>query len=149
MTAPVLVVDASVAIKWVVPEAGSDAAEALIGSYRLIAPQLIYAECANILWKMTRRGELSGEEMLKASTLVDDFAIQTVSMRELVPLALDASVRIDHAAYDCFYLALAFLQRCPMVTADSRLVRKLRSQRDPWADIIIELNDILPASSRP
>ncbi len=149
MTSPILVVDASVAIKWGVPEVGSDAAEALVGAYRLIAPQLIYAECANILWKMTRRGELSGVEMMKASTLVDDFAIHTVSMRELVPLALDASVRIDHAAYDCFYLALAFLQECPMVTADSRLVRRLRSRRDAWADLVVELADIPPASDRP
>ncbi len=125
-----IVVDASVAIKWVVPEPDSGAAIALIGQYRLSAPQLIYAECANILWKLARRGELSVEEVSRASMLVDDFAVHTVSMRELVPLALDLSVRLDHAVYDCFYLAMALLQDCPMVTADMTLIRKARARLD-------------------
>jgi predicted nucleic acid-binding protein len=128
LTRRTIVVDASVAIKWVVPEADSEIAEALVGPYRLIAPQLIYAECTNILWKMIRRGELAVDEALKAATVVDDFAIHTVSMRELVPLAIDLSFRLDHAAYDCFYLALALLQNCPMITADAKLRQKVHSR---------------------
>lgn len=131
MIPQVLVVDASVAIKWVIPEVDSGLAEALVGQYQLVAPQLIYAECANILWKMMRRGELSKQEMLRASMVVDDFAIQTVSMRELVPLAMDLSVRLDHAAYDCFYLALALLQECRLITADAKLCGKAHSRLSP------------------
>jgi predicted nucleic acid-binding protein len=123
---PTIVVDASVAIKWVVPEPDSSDAELLLDTHRLIAPQLIYAECGNILWKLVRRGQLSFEQALLATTLVDDFAVQTVSMRELVPSAVDLSVRLDHPAYDCFYAALAILQECAFVTADSKLCIKAR-----------------------
>ncbi|MEO4000770.1 type II toxin-antitoxin system VapC family toxin [Mesorhizobium sp. CAU 1732] len=142
-----LVVDASVAIKWVVPEADSSNAEALVGSYRLIAPQLIYAECANIVWKMMRRGELSGGEAMRATTVIDDFAVQTASMRELVPLSVDLSVRLDHAVYDCFYIALAQLEECRLITADARLHRKVQSLLRPdEARLCIMLGDFDPAS---
>jgi len=58
----VFVVDASVALKWVIPEVGAEAALALRAADRLIAPDLIVAECANALWKMVSRGEMSPEE---------------------------------------------------------------------------------------
>ena len=45
-----LVVDASVAIKWVVPEAGSERAITLL-DHGLVAPDLLFSECANILWR--------------------------------------------------------------------------------------------------
>lgn len=127
MILPTIVVDASVAIKWVVPEADSTVAERLVDRFRLIAPQLIYAECANIIWKMARRAELTPEEAMGATTVIDDFAVQTVSMRELVPMAVDFSIRLDHPVYDCFYLALAALHECPLVTADGKLHRKVHA----------------------
>ena len=45
-----LVIDASVAIKWVIEEAGTKEALAL-RRQALAAPDLLVAECANILWK--------------------------------------------------------------------------------------------------
>lgn len=127
MTLPTLVVDASVAIKWVVPEPDSIDAVSLLDTHRLIAPQLIYAECGNILWKLVRIGELPIDRAIKATTLVDDFAVQTVSMRELVPKAVDLAIRMDHPAYDCFYAALAVLQECAFVTADKKFLAKAQS----------------------
>ncbi len=66
-----LVVDASIAIKWVVEEEGTPQALALRKSARLIAPDLLVAECANILWKKARRGELSSEEADLAARLLE------------------------------------------------------------------------------
>jgi predicted nucleic acid-binding protein len=43
-----LVIDASVAVKWVVPEPESDRAEALL-DHPLVGPDLLFAECANVL----------------------------------------------------------------------------------------------------
>jgi predicted nucleic acid-binding protein len=57
-----LVIDASVAIKWIIDEEGSPAALAL-RKHSLAAPDLLMAECANILWKKSRRGELSTDEV--------------------------------------------------------------------------------------
>jgi predicted nucleic acid-binding protein len=59
-----LVIDASIAIKWVVEEAGTDLSLALRQKARLMAPDLIVAECANILWKKAQRKELSNDERL-------------------------------------------------------------------------------------
>jgi predicted nucleic acid-binding protein len=56
-----VVIDASVAVKWVVPEPGSERAELLLDR-GLVAPDLLFAECANILWEKVRRGELTTEE---------------------------------------------------------------------------------------
>lgn len=61
MTSPVII-DASVAIKWVVPEDDSSRALALRTSHSFMAPQLILAEIANIIWKKNQRRELSGDE---------------------------------------------------------------------------------------
>jgi predicted nucleic acid-binding protein len=56
-----VIVDASVAIKWVVQEEGSDTAAALAGQ-ALSAPTLLTVECANVLWVKARRGELTSAE---------------------------------------------------------------------------------------
>lgn len=116
-----LVVDASVAIKWLVPEADSAPALEIASAYDLVAPQLIYAECANIVWKKVRRGELTTQEAKEAAMFIDTFFVRTVAMKELVPVALDLSLHLDHSAYDCFYYALAILEDCRLVTADRKL----------------------------
>ena len=56
-----LVIDASVAIKWVIAEHGTREALSL-RRHRLFAPDLLVAECANVLWKKTRRNELTEDE---------------------------------------------------------------------------------------
>ena len=57
-----LVVDATVAIKWVVGEADSERAASVRGR-RLFAPDLLVAECANALWKKVVRRELAADEL--------------------------------------------------------------------------------------
>ena len=118
-----LVVDASVAIKWVVEEAGSEAAVGLLDGFTLSAPDLLMPECANILWKKVRRGELTPEEAALAAELLQRAAVELVPTRPLMPAALALAVRLDHPAYDCAYLALAIDRGHPFVTADERLAR--------------------------
>jgi predicted nucleic acid-binding protein len=120
-----LVVDASVAIKWVVPEPGSDAALALLRG-RLLAPDLLIAECANILWKKARLGEHTQAEALVAARLLEHTDIELAPIRPLLQRATELSIALRHPAYDCFYLALAETRGCPLVTADERL--RLRAQ---------------------
>lgn len=119
-----LVIDASVAIKWVVEEEGTKEALAL-RQQGLSAPDLINAECANILWKKTRLGEFSPDEAKFAGRLLAAAEIELVATRALIEAALDISIALDHPAYDCVYLALAEQQDRVLVTADRRLLRRV------------------------
>lgn len=66
-----LVVHASIAVKWVVEEEGTEAAISLRTKFRFAAPDLIVAKCANILWKKARRGDLTREEAVMAARLLE------------------------------------------------------------------------------
>lgn len=124
------VVDASVAIKWVVDEPGTLEALALRKS-KLIAPELIVAECANILWRKVRRAEFTSDEAFFAARLLQGADVDIVPMRSLLETATRLAVALDHPAYDCIYLALAEECDCRLVTADERLLRKLDQDRHP------------------
>ena len=124
------VVDASIAIKWVIQEEGTPAALRLRQAGRLIAPDLLVAECANILWKKVQRGELSKDEALLAARLLEGADIELLPTRSLLGAAARMAIELDHPAYDCLYLALAAAQDCRFVTADARLLRKLAQGPD-------------------
>lgn len=69
-----LVVDAGVAIKWMIEEPGT--AEALtLRRYRLSVPDLLIPECANILRKKVRRQEISADEASLAARLLEHPAL--------------------------------------------------------------------------
>ncbi len=123
-----LVIDASVAIKWVIAEPGTDEALSL-RRFDLFAPDLLIAECANILWKKVRRGELDGAEAAMAARLLERADIELVPMRRMMERAVALSARLDHPAYDCLYLCLAESRAGVLVTADERLARKVSADR--------------------
>jgi predicted nucleic acid-binding protein len=116
-----LVVDASVALKWYVPEIGSLTAGRLLSlPARLIAPDLIVPEIGNILWKLLRRADITPEQSL---TILETFETTSLTLLPSVDLlrpALEMAVALDHGVYDCIYLALAKSRDCVMVTADRR-----------------------------
>lgn len=125
-----LVVDASVAIKWVVEEPGT--AEALaLRRHRLTAPDLLVPECANILWKKARRKELSEAEALLAARLLERAEVELAPMRRLLEPATQLAVTLGHPAYDCLYLALAQATNNDFITADERLCAKVRDHGLP------------------
>ena len=124
-----LVIDASIAVKWVVQEHGTAEALVLRQKAKLIAPELLIAECANILWKKVQRGELLKDEALLAARLLQGAEIELLPTRFLFEAATRMSIEIDHPAYDCLYLALALEKKCQFVTADERLLRKLHQGR--------------------
>jgi predicted nucleic acid-binding protein len=117
------VIDASIAIKWVIFEVGTK--EALkLRRHRLIAPDLLVAECANILWKKVRRNEVSRGEASVAAGLLARADIEFEPMRLLLEPAARLAVTIDQPAYDCIYIALANARSCDFVTANESLIRK-------------------------
>ncbi|MBZ5623698.1 MAG: type II toxin-antitoxin system VapC family toxin [Acidobacteriia bacterium] len=122
------VVDASVSVKWVVRETGSDLARSL-SSARLEAPDLLLVECANILWKKVRIGDLTRLDARGCLGVLLQAPVNLTAGRELLASAMDLSFELQHPIYDCLYLALAVRREIPLVTADERLTgaaRKLR-----------------------
>ena len=123
-----LCIDASVAIKWVINEAGTQEALALRNN-ALIAPDLLISECANILWKKVQRKELQKNEALLAARLLQGAEIELVPTRSLLEATAQLAIELAHPAYDCVYLALAMERGCRFVTADDRLLRKIAESR--------------------
>ena len=82
-----LVIDTSIAVKWVVEEEGTPEALALSKSAKLIAPELLVAGCANILWKKVQRKELAKQEALLAARLLQGAEIELIPMRFLFEAA--------------------------------------------------------------
>lgn len=135
-----LVIDASIAVKWVVEEDGTAAALILRQHAKLIAPDLLVAECANIFWKKVQRGELIKAEAFLAARLLQAAEIELLPSRSLLEAATQIAVELDHPAYDCLYLALAAQRGCQFVTADERFVRKLgEGRRRQFRDRVITL----------
>jgi predicted nucleic acid-binding protein len=136
------VIDASVAVKWVVPEIGSDHAAAL-ASYRLSAPDLLDAECANVLWVKVTRGEISEADAATRITRLTAAPVDRVPCRELASAALKLSIDLAHPTYDCLYLALAIRAAVPLVTADAKFLKAVVSH--PYLASHIVGLDAIPA----
>ena len=116
------VVDASVVVKWFVPEIHSDAAQRLLhGRHRYFAPDLLFAETANTIWKKIRRGELTPERGRRLVADIGRIAVESVPSRMLVEDALALASASGRTVYDSMYLALAVRLDTRMITADKRL----------------------------
>lgn len=121
-----IVVDASVAVKWSVDEAGRDDALRLLDAGRdLVAPDTIFAELTNVFRKKVRSGQVTREHTDRAIAGVKAALSRTVSAADLWPEALELSLTLNHSAYDCFYLATA-LGGGLLVSADDKFIAKCR-----------------------
>jgi predicted nucleic acid-binding protein len=128
------VVDASVALKWVLDEDGSDAAAALLDGRPLYAPALLFTEAANALWVIARRGVIAPHDAMDALETLRRAPFRSLpSGFDPVPTALRLAVLIDHPVYDCVYLAVAIEVGLPVITADRRFVAAAARQPDTAA----------------
>ena len=124
-----LVVDASVAVKWLFDEPDSDRAEALLARagasdrLKLVAPEILAAEIANALWKRMRRGDIDRQKTLETSKHFEEICPLLLPIGDLAQRALELAIDSRHPAYDCFYVALAEELSAGLITADERLYR--------------------------
>jgi predicted nucleic acid-binding protein len=119
------VVDASVAVKWILPEEHSDAArELLAGEHELIAPPLISTEIAHVLLKSVRRKELTRARAANALAQIERW-LQTLEFEGAWGRLFSLAERCQISAYDANYVALALELDVRLITADQRLVRAL------------------------
>jgi predicted nucleic acid-binding protein len=115
-----VVIDASVAVKWVLNERGTDAALAL-KDQPLVAPALWLAEAANALWRHVRLREMTTNEASARLAELMAAPVMSVAIEPHVPRALELAAELNHPVYDCLYLALALHEQAEMVTDDRRL----------------------------
>lgn len=116
-----MIIDASVALKWLVPEEKSDLAALLIGQGDLTVPTLFHVEVGNAIWRKARKGEVVLDELAgEVANLAG--LVRTIDETDLVPDALALAMAINHPIYDCIYLAMAIAQDDELITADRRFV---------------------------
>ena len=124
-----VVVDASLAFKWLVSEENSDKARAISRSWanegiQAAAPYLMPVEVTNALHRRVSRGELSVEDAVR---LLEHLLASGIELRDEPDLharALQLASQLRQGAiYDAHYLALADILGCEFWTADERFYR--------------------------
>lgn len=117
-------IDASVVVKLLTWEPGSELAYSLVGQntereLRIVAPELLRYEVANALWQKVRRGSLNRAAGNRALRELRIHAIQYLSSDNLLDEAWRIAERLAlPSTYDAQYLAVAENQGCPLWTAD-------------------------------
>lgn len=125
------VLDSSVALKWVLPEADSGRAIRLRDEYRnglheLLAPDIFPPEIANALASAERQKRIRiGESYIYLNDVLSAAPAQRPSA-PLLARAMEIAIASKRAVYDCIYLALAETEACELVTADDQFARGLR-----------------------
>lgn len=132
-TAQVVVLDASVAVRWVVEEEGSDEAAALLErELTWITPRLLLTEVASALRRKVADNALlpavAGQSVDVLLQAVADGVIRLVDDERIIAQALLLAVSLQHKVPDCVYLALAEREGASIATADDRLARLARSR---------------------
>ncbi|MCJ8283045.1 MAG: type II toxin-antitoxin system VapC family toxin [Rivularia sp. ALOHA_DT_140] len=83
------VVDASVAIKWFLPQVYADNARLLLtNNHNLLVPDLIFPEVGNILWKEVRFGLATAEEAKAVITAITSLPLQIYASKPLMSIAI-------------------------------------------------------------
>lgn len=120
-----LVIDASIAVKWIIDEEDHDLARGLLARFSdLFAPDFLLAEVGNVLWKKTRSGQLSGEQACKGLASMSSYFTELPPSAAFVERALALATSLDHPIYDCLYVACAESLAATFVTADEKFHRK-------------------------
>jgi predicted nucleic acid-binding protein len=125
-----LVIDASVVVKAYLPEILSDMANTVMervaaGELDLLAPDLLYPETGNILWKKYRRHELALTEVDEILNAILLLPIKTEASRLVMPLAASIAIDTGITVYDAMYVAVARIYETKLITADKKLIDAL------------------------
>lgn len=125
-----LVIDASVLIKFYIPEILFDKAQSILDSVKrgeaaLFAPDLVYSEAGNILWKKHHLKELTRSEVEEISDALILLPLRIESSKNLLPLAVQIGMAYGVTVYDAMYVTLSRIHETKMITADKRLFERL------------------------
>lgn len=118
-----LVLDASVAIKWYIPEVlAAEARRFMSPRFRMHVPSFFAAECGNTIWKkVAQRRELERDRGREILEELPAYPMQVHETEGLVIPAYELAYGVGDpklAVYDFVYLALAVALDVRLVTAD-------------------------------
>ncbi len=137
MNNEVAVVDANIAIKWVLIETDSEIAKALLAEWKkkemvIYVPTLLTYEVTNILYREVRAGRITSETAKDGIKMILRAVSPVYSRNSALNLrAMDLAKHFSlPATYDTHYLALAERKDCPFWTADGRMWRVVKDQFD-------------------
>jgi predicted nucleic acid-binding protein len=136
-----VVVDASVVVKWFVPEDHSaEARRFLMARFRRHVPVLLLTEVGQTTWKKVyQRGEISADD---GQEILRDLMVMPLELHPVMPLlepAFDIALSAGRTVYDSIYLTLATALGCKLVTADQKLFNAL--QTGPFASDVLWVAD--------
>lgn len=135
-----IVVDTSVALKWVLDEPDSDRAREAMDQ-NPIAPDVWRVEAANGLRRAVRMGELPPQEALRLLKVLDRAPVRDLPTPPLVQAGLELSLLLGHPIYDCLFLALAIEQDCRLLTADDAFLKVVLTRAPNLEGRILRLAD--------
>jgi predicted nucleic acid-binding protein len=124
-----IIVDASVAVKWFLPESGADEAQRLLQSTeKLIAPSLIRLEVLAAFTRKVRLQELAVDDARGACELwskaLATGALTLIPDERHLPRAIELAFEIRHPLQDCLYLAVAKDNSGTLFTADPKFAER-------------------------
>lgn len=118
-----MVVDASVAAKWLFLESGSEEAFRILESCEhFVVPDLFFVELDAVIIKKLRRRELTADEAMEKKLQAGQLPFEIMPYSMIRDTAFEISTAIPVTLYDATYIATALLRKIPFVTADERLV---------------------------
>ncbi len=126
-----MVIDASVALSWVLPTEDTDQALSLRSHVlenpqtKLLVPPTFWYEVTNVLWVATRRQRLNSHNAIKAlESLIDfEFTVWIANLSHCLKLSITHNL----AVYDTAYLDIAIDQEATLWTMDLRLKKAAES----------------------
>lgn len=132
----VFVLDASVAVKWMLPakdEPLRPQAYRLLDAYgaselNLIVPDIFWPECGNVLWKAIRQGRFDRTAAEDAIEWLTERNLRTISSVSLLDEAMAVALDFDRTVYDALYVALAAQTKNHLITADEHLANALAAR---------------------
>ena len=138
-----LVVDASVAVKWLVREEFSDIADEILnGQHEIYAPRLMAVEVGNALWRKVRSGEIERPQAGLLAATLTQIGVNWTNDETICADAVRLAIALNHPIYDCTYLALAHRIGATVVTADERFANAVAGTAHGGS--VVALKDLPP-----
>ena len=134
----VIVVDASLAVKWFLPEPGAEAAAALLLEQDEIAgPDMLAVEVHATLVRganMVKSNRVEAETAIRRfQAMIESGDVTLIrSLPKQIERSANIAVNLGHPLKDCIYLVLAMEMDCELVTCDARFAEKAKGV---WARV--------------